>query len=60
MLAQHLTEDGMPLLTKLRLTAFGATVIGIANDPSFDEWSFSQKIRHALDQETEARGEPAC
>ncbi|GAA1325092.1 ATP-binding protein [Leucobacter albus] len=57
MLDQHLTEDDMPLLTKLRLTAFGVTVIGIANDPSFDEWSFSQKIRHALDQETEARGE---
>ena len=57
MFDQHLTEDDMPLFTKLRLTAFGATVIGIANDPSFDEWSFSQKIRHALDQETEARGE---
>ncbi|XBH21712.1 ATP-binding protein [Jonesiaceae bacterium BS-20] len=57
MIDQHLTEDDMPLFTKLRLTAFGATVIDIANDPSFDQWTFSQKIRHALDQETQARGE---
>lgn len=57
MFDHHLTEDDMPLFTKLRLTAFGATVIDIANDPTFDEWSFSQKIRHALNQETQARGE---
>lgn len=55
MLERHLTEDHMPLFTKLRLAAFGATVISIANDPSYDDWSFSQKIRHAFDQETQAR-----
>lgn len=53
----HLTIDDMPLFTKLRMTAFGQAVIDIANDPAFDEWSFSQKIRHALDQEAQARGE---
>lgn len=57
MLDQLLTPDDMPLFTRLRMTAFGETVINIANDPEYDEWSFSQKIRHALDQETEARGE---
>lgn len=50
MFEQHLTEAGMPLFTKLRMTAFGETVIGFANDPTFDEWSFSQKIRHGLDE----------
>lgn len=53
----HLTIDDMPLFTRLRMTAFGEAVIGIANDPTFDEWTFSQKIRHALEQETAARGE---
>lgn len=57
MLEQHLTEDDMPMFTKLRMTAFGEAVVGIANDPAFDEWTFSQKIRHALEQETQARGE---
>lgn len=57
MLEQHLTEDDMPMFTKLRMTAFGEAVVGIANDPVFDEWTFSQKIRHALEQETQARGE---
>ena len=54
---QHLTVDDMPLFTRLRMTAFGEAVIDIANDPTFDEWTFSQKIRHALEQETAARGE---
>lgn len=54
---QHLTVDDMPLFTRLRTTAFGEAVIDIANDPTFDEWTFSQKIRHALEQETAARGE---
>ena len=53
----HLTVDDMPLFTRLRMTAFGEAVIDIANDPTFDEWTFSQKIRHALEQETAARGE---
>jgi DNA replication protein DnaC len=54
---QHLSVDDMPLFTKLRMTAFGEAVIEIANDPACDQWTFSQKIRHALDQETTARTE---
>ncbi len=54
---QHLTIDDMALFTKLRMTAFGEAVIEIANDPACDQWTFSQKIRHALDQETTARTE---
>ena len=37
------------------MTAFGQAVIDIANDPAYDTWTFSQKIRHALEQETTAR-----
>ena len=54
---QHLSVDDMPLFTALRMTAFGEAVIDIANDPACDQWSFSQKIRHALEQETTARTE---
>ena len=54
---QHLTDDDMPLFTRLRMTAFGEAVIDIANDPTCDQWTFSQKIRHALERETAARGE---
>ena len=57
MLEHHLSEDDMPLFTKLRMTAFGEAVIKIANDPAYDHWLFSQKIRHALEQELTARGE---
>ncbi len=57
MLDQHLTDDDMALFTRLRMTAFGEAVIGIANDPECDQWTFSQKIRHALEQETAARSE---
>ena len=57
MLDQHLTDDDMPLFTRLRMTAFGEAVIDIANDPTCDQWTFSQKIRHALERETAARGE---
>lgn len=57
MLDHHLTIDDMPLFTTLRMTAFGQAVIDIANDPTYDEWTFSRKIRHALEQETAARGE---
>jgi len=46
---QHLSVDDMPLFTALRMTAFGESVIEIANDPACDHWTFSQKIRHALD-----------
>ena len=41
---QHLTDDDMPLFTRLRMTAFGEAVIDIANDPTCDQWTFSQKI----------------
>ena len=51
----HLTQDDMALFTRLRLTAFGQAVIDIANDPAYDEWTFSRKVRHALEQETAAR-----
>lgn len=54
---QHLTADDMPMFTKLRMTAFGESVIEIANDPAYDQWTFSQKIRHALEHETTARAE---
>ena len=57
MLDQHLTTDDMALFTRLRMTAFGEAVIDIANDPTYDQWTFSQKIRHALEQETAARTE---
>ncbi|MBP1325041.1 DNA replication protein DnaC [Leucobacter exalbidus] len=57
MFEQHLTADDMPLFTKLRMTAFGEAVVDIANDPQFDEWTFSQKIRHALGREIAARDE---
>lgn len=55
MLDQHLSIDDMPLFTRLRMTAFGEAVIAIANDPEYDSWSFSRKIRHALAHETQAR-----
>lgn len=57
MIDQHLSIDDMPMFTRLRMTAFGEAAIDIANDPAYDEWTFSQKIRHALDQENTARAE---
>ncbi len=54
---EHLTADDMPLFTRLRMTAFGEAVIDIANDPAYDQWTFSAKIRHALEHETAARTE---
>ncbi|MFB9817876.1 ATP-binding protein, partial [Paeniglutamicibacter sulfureus] len=47
----------MGLFTRLRMTAFGQAVIDMANDPAYDEWTFSRKVRHALDQETTARAQ---
>ena len=32
------------------MTAFGRTVIDIAADQAFDQWSFSDKILYALDK----------
>ena len=52
---RHLTDADMTLFTHLRMTAFGKTVIDLANDPACDEWTFSQKIFHALDKEITAR-----
>lgn len=54
---RHLSQDDMPLFTQLRMTAFGHTVIELANDPTYDEWTFSEKIFHALDTELTARQE---
>lgn len=54
---QHLTEQDMELFTALRMTAFGKAVIDVANDPGFDDWTFSAKIRYALEQENAARNE---
>lgn len=53
----HPATDDMVLFTTLRTTAFGEAVIGIANDPTYDQWTFSQRIRHALEHETTARTE---
>ena len=39
------------------MTAFGQTVIDIAADPAFDDWSFSDKVLYALDKEVAARRE---
>lgn len=54
---RHLTEDDMTTFTKLRMTAFGRTVIDLANDPTYDDWTFSQKIHYAMDTELTARQE---
>lgn len=37
---RHLTDADMTLFTQLRMTAFGKTVIDLANDPACDEWTF--------------------
>lgn len=52
---RHLTQDDMPLFTQLRMTAFGHAAIEVANDPAYNEWTFSQKIFHAIDHENAAR-----
>lgn len=54
---QHLTEQDVDLFTALRMTAFGKAVISVANDPGFDQWTFSAKIRYALEQENIAKNE---
>lgn len=53
----HLTTDDIAVFTQLRMTAFGQTIIDIANDSSYDDWTFSHKIHHALDIELAARAE---
>src|SRR5699024_3377135 len=54
---RHLSQDDMPLFTQLRMTAFGHTVIELANDPTYDDWTVPEKIFHALDTELTARQE---
>lgn len=51
----HLDDTWLDTFTKLRMTAFGQTVIDIANN--HDEWTFSQKIAFALDKEVTAQAE---
>ena len=54
---QHLDDTWMPTFTQLRMTAFGQTVIDIANDSAFDDWTFSEKIIFAVEKEVAARAE---
>lgn len=54
---RFLDESVLADFTALRMTAFGKTVIDIANDPAFDTWTFSQKVLYALDKEVAARRE---
>lgn len=51
----HIDHTWLPKFTKLRLTAFGEAVIAIANDPAFDDWTFSQRLAYALEKEEAAR-----
>ncbi|MFP7364410.1 ATP-binding protein [Corynebacterium callunae] len=53
----HLDDTWLETFTRLRMTAFGQTVIDIANDAAYDEWTFSQQIAFALDKEVAARSE---
>lgn len=53
----HLDDTWLDTFTSLRMTAFGQTVIDIANNAEYDEWTFSQKIAFALDKEVAARSE---
>ena len=54
---QHLDDTWMSTFTQLRMTAFGQTVIDIANDSAFDDWTFSEKIIFAVEKEVAARAE---
>lgn len=54
---EHLDDTWMDTFTKLRMTAFGRTVIDIANDSAFDEWTFSDKIIFAVEKEVAVRAE---
>ena len=55
--ARFLDESVLPIFTDLRMTAFGQSVIDIAADPAFDDWSFSDKVLYALDKEVAAKRE---
>lgn len=52
---QQLSHDDLAVFTNLRMTAFGDAVITIANDPTYDEWTFSAKVRLALDKQIAAK-----
>ena len=54
---RFLDESVLADFTAMRMTAFGKSVIDIANDLTFDTWSFSQKVLYALDKEVAARRE---
>ena len=54
---KHLDDTWLETFTQLRMTRFGQCVIEMANDPSFDEWTFSEKIIHAIENEVTARAE---
>ena len=54
---RFLDESVLADFTAMRMTAFGKSVIDIANDPAFDTWTFSQKVLYALDKEVAARRE---
>ena len=54
---RFLDESVLADFTAMRMTAFGKSVIDIANDPAFDAWTFSQKVLYALDKEVAARRE---
>ena len=54
---RFLDESVRADFTAMRMTAFGKSVIDIANDPAFDTWTFSQKVLYALDKEVAARRE---
>lgn len=54
---RFLDESVLADFTAMRMTAFRKSVIDIANDPTFDTWTFSQKVLFALDKEVAARRE---
>ena len=54
---RFLDESVLADFTAMRMTAFGKSVIDIANDPALDTWTFSQKVLYALDKEVAARRE---
>lgn len=55
--ARFLDESILPVFTDLRMTAFGQTVIDIAHNPDFDDWSFSDKILYSIDKQVAAKRE---
>ena len=54
---RFLDESVLADFTAMRMTACGKSVIDIANDPTFDTWTFSRKVLYALDKEVAARRE---